>query len=87
MNIELFLILSAAYNYALENEDNEQLRQYIAHGIESYMHNLDYMYDGDKKEWTDKTRLEDIARRRTESGRKTGGRYVAGRDKARNNEL
>jgi hypothetical protein len=84
MNIELFLILSAAYNYVLhpEQDTNGKLRQYVGYGIESYMHSQGYMYDGDKKEWTDKAKLEDIARRRTQ-GAKDGWEIRRGKQRGK----
>jgi len=57
VDIELYLILSAAYAYVLqpEHEEDGRLRHYVKRGIEAYFYKQRYAYDRDKKEWLDET--------------------------------
>jgi len=56
MDIPLFLILSATYDYTAEpmpyeNADDSRLRRYIHGGIDAYMKQQGYSYDTQKHEW------------------------------------
>ena len=72
MDIELYLILSAAYEYTREpisQEDEEALmhRRYIRDGIETYFHKHGYVYESDTNAWkadirTVQAHFDEIAR-------------------------
>jgi hypothetical protein len=87
MNIELFLILSAAYEYAREpmpeeDEDAIMRRRYITMGIESYLQRQGYTYNSSLKIWTEEAKKADIARRRTQ-GAKDGWEIRRGKQRGK----
>jgi hypothetical protein len=92
MNIDLFLILGAAYEYTrekVEHEDEEarKLRHYIKDGIETYFHTCGYIYESDFHAWkadvrTAEAKKADTARRRTQ-GAKDGWEIRRGKQKGK----
>jgi len=74
MDIELFLILSTAYEdvrlpRVVENDEQIKRRLYIKGGIETYLGKQGYQYREESHEWTADKRATDTARHRSQGAK------------------